>query len=88
MNTIKKLIKLICTTITTLYGMLFLLSISSIILTIPTMLLWDWLMPKIFNLPEITLAQAWGLNILSNIIFKSKTNDIKPVVKNKKQILL
>ncbi len=35
------------------------------------MLLWNWLMPTIFNLPTITYFQAWGLVLLSHILFKS-----------------
>jgi hypothetical protein len=31
----------------------------SVVLAIPVMLLWDWLMPTIFGLKEITLMQAW-----------------------------
>ena len=34
------------------------------------MLLWNWLMPPIFNLPVITFWQAWGLVILTHILFK------------------
>jgi hypothetical protein len=45
--------------------------ILSLILSIPTMLLWDWLMPEIFGLKEVTLFQAWGLNFLSAILFKT-----------------
>ncbi|TVQ18087.1 MAG: hypothetical protein EA382_18165, partial [Spirochaetaceae bacterium] len=33
-------------------------------------ILWNWLMPEIFGLPEITYWQAWGLLILSMILFK------------------
>jgi len=46
----------------------------SLILALPVMWLWDWLMPTIFGLPEITLMQAWGLNFLSSLLFKSHTN--------------
>jgi hypothetical protein len=45
--------------------------ILSLVLSIPTMLLWDWLMPEIFGLKEVTLFQAWGLNFLSAILFKT-----------------
>lgn len=31
--------------------------------------LWNWLMPAIFGLPEISLLQAAGLFILSKLIF-------------------
>ena len=43
----------------------------SLIMALPTMLLWDWLMPTIFGLKEITLFQAWGLNFLCGLLFKS-----------------
>ena len=32
--------------------------------------LWNWLMPVIFRLPAISFWQAWGLQILSNIMNK------------------
>ncbi len=35
------------------------------------MILWNWLMPDIFNLPEITFWQGWGLVLLSHILFKA-----------------
>ncbi len=35
------------------------------------MLLWNWLMPDIFSLPRINYWQAWGLVLLSHILFKS-----------------
>ena len=34
------------------------------------MLLWNWLMPVIFGLKTINYWQAWGLLILSSILFK------------------
>ena len=35
------------------------------------MLLWNWLMPSIFGLGEITYWQGWGLVLLAHILFKS-----------------
>ncbi len=35
------------------------------------MLLWNWLMPDIFGLPKIDYWHAWGLVLLSHILFKS-----------------
>ncbi len=32
--------------------------------------LWNWLMPGIFRLPQIGFWQAWGLLVLSSILFK------------------
>ena len=34
------------------------------------MLLWNWLMPDIFGLPLIGYWQAWGLILLSHLLFK------------------
>lgn len=44
---------------------------------LPTMWLWNWLMPEIFNLIEITFGQALGLVVLSSILFKSSNTKIK-----------
>jgi hypothetical protein len=44
------------------------------------MLLWNWLMPELFGLKEITFWQGFGLLILSKIIFgrtSFKWNDNK-----------
>ena len=35
------------------------------------MLLWNWLMPDIFGLPRIDYWHAWGVVLLSHILFKS-----------------
>lgn len=43
----------------------------SALMSLPVMLLWDWLMPTIFGLPEITWFQAWGLLFLCGLLFKS-----------------
>jgi len=41
------------------------------------MLLWNWLMPTLFQLPEITFWQACGLQLLSTLLFKSVINNKK-----------
>jgi hypothetical protein len=43
------------------------------VMSLPVMLLWDWLMPTIFGLPEITWFQAWGLLFLCGMLFKNNT---------------
>ena len=35
------------------------------------MLLWNWLMPEIFGLKQVSYWQAWGLLALCCILFKS-----------------
>lgn len=47
--------------------------VLSIILAVPVMWLWDWLMPTLFGLKEITLMQSWGLLLLCGMLFKSHT---------------
>ena len=49
------------------------IAIVIVLLGYPLMLLWNWLMPVLFKLPEITLWQAIGLNLLATILFKSTT---------------
>lgn len=50
--------------------------VLTFIFAFPVMWLWNWLMPVIFGLPTITLAQAWGLNTLCGFLFKS-TSSVK-----------
>lgn len=54
---------------------------------LPTMLLWDWLMPELFGLSTITIWQAWGLNILAGILFKNTNTINSKKEKNKKELL-
>jgi hypothetical protein len=35
------------------------------------MLLWNWVMPDIFGLPRVDYWHAWGLLLLTHILFKS-----------------
>lgn len=49
------------------------IALIGLILGLPLMLLWNWLMPSIFNLPEITFWEAVGLNLLTGILFKHTT---------------
>jgi len=41
------------------------------------MLLWNWLMPEIFGLAEISYIQAWGLLLLAHILIKSGYSDFR-----------
>lgn len=47
--------------------------ILAVLLGLPLMLLWNWLLPTIFGLPKITFWQAVGLNFLSTILFKNSS---------------
>lgn len=54
------------------------LAIILVVLGYPVMLLWNWLMPELFGLSEITFWQAIGLNILCTILFRPTINVKKP----------
>ena len=49
-------------------GFTALICLVCLLLGLPLMLLWNWLMPIIFGLPTITFWQAVGLNVLSSIL--------------------
>lgn len=53
------------------------LILITLILWLPLYLLWNWLMPEIFGLTEITMWQALGLMLLSSILFKSGSTSKK-----------
>jgi len=47
------------------------LVLVALIMGLPLMLLWNWLMPMLFGLKTLTFWQAVGLNMLSGILFKN-----------------
>ena len=50
------------------------LFVLAALMSLPVMLLWDWLMPGIFGLRTITWFEAWGLLFLCGMLFKSHTS--------------
>jgi len=55
-------------------GVIGVLILAVILFGYPTMLLWNWLMPTIFNLPYIGFWQACRINLLASILFKPTIN--------------
>ena len=51
-------------------GALVFASLMALLLGFVLLFLWNWLMPAIFGLPVITYWQAWGLILLSHLLFK------------------
>jgi len=47
------------------------------LLGMPLQLLWNWLMPNLFNLPYISFWQAVGLNFMATILFRPTINTKK-----------
>jgi len=41
----------------------------------PVKWLWNWLIPSVFHLREITALEAWGLMTLSGMLFKSNSKE-------------
>jgi hypothetical protein len=64
----------IITAIGTFFVVLTLLFILALIMAIPTYFLWNWLMPTIFAVKEITLFQAWGIIFLCAVLFKNSSS--------------
>ena len=56
-----------------IFAIIFLVLIAGL----PLMILWNMLMPHIFNLPYISFWQALQLNMLSTLLFKSTLIKIK-----------
>ena len=52
-------------------GLLAFVLIIAVIGAIPVWIAWNWVVPFIFHLPEITLVQALMLNILAASFFKT-----------------
>jgi len=48
--------------------------LSAMIMALPTMWLWNYIMPDIFGLIEINFYQALAMNVLSSILFKANTS--------------
>lgn len=52
---------------------LVVIAIVSLVSAIPTYFLWNWLMPEFFAIKMVTFWQAWGVNMLAGILFKSSS---------------
>jgi hypothetical protein len=51
-----------------------LLILACLLFGLPLQILWNLLMPAIFNLPYITFWQACGLQLMAALLFKSNIN--------------
>lgn len=52
-------------------GIIFMVILAVLSFGVVTMLLWNWLIPTIFNGPSVTYFQALGLLVLSKILLSS-----------------
>jgi hypothetical protein len=51
--------------------------LMGLLMGLPIMLLWNALLPELFGFKEISFLQAWGLMILSGLLFKSAPSSSK-----------
>ncbi len=57
-------------TLRKIVAVLAVIGFAALLLSFPTMWLWNWLMPKIFGLIEISFWEALGLNLLTGVFFR------------------
>ena len=72
MNTTNRLL----TSIGAIFTVLLIAFVASVILCFPIKWLWNWLVPSIFNLRRVSVAEAWGLVLLLQL-FLPKTSSGK-----------
>ena len=46
------------------------IAVFGLIMAIPIMYLWNWIMPDLFDLKTITYLQAWGVFFLAGLLIK------------------
>lgn len=51
-------------------GSIAFIAILALLFSLPTMWLWNWLMPSLFGITKITWLQALCVNFLSGVLFK------------------
>lgn len=66
-----KTFNIVSNSITTILTGVLVIILACTIIALPLYFLWNWLMPTIFNLPLISIGQAFGLMLLSGLLFKS-----------------
>jgi len=59
--------------ISNLLVVILVLTLAILAFGLPIMVLWNWLMPTIFGLPEITFWQSCGLQILLSLLIIPNT---------------
>jgi hypothetical protein len=54
--------------LTLLIGALLIGFLASVVMAFPVKWLWNWLVPAIFGLPEVSAVQAWGIVFLLQLL--------------------
>ncbi len=61
----------------------FVVFLTACLAAFPVKWLWNWVMPIIFGLPVITVAQAWGLSFLSAFLTRGSSDYTNAEMKKK-----
>lgn len=65
-------------------GMVLLFVVAFLLMGFAVMHLWNWLLPDLFHLPLINIYQAFGLVILSKLLFGGvRIHTLQPMGKRK-----
>lgn len=55
-------------------AMIVVMVLWAFVMALPTMWLWNWLMPMLFGLKTLTWVEALGVNLLCGFLFKGSYN--------------
>ncbi len=55
-------------------GVLFIFLVLSLLLALPTMWMWNYVMPYFFGIKEADFWHAFAINCLASILFKSSSS--------------
>lgn len=59
-------------------GIFILIGVLALLMAYPTMWAWNYVMPYLFGLKTLSFWQAFSINFLANMLFKSSnTNNCK-----------
>lgn len=50
----------------------FFIIVSALLYALPVWLIWNYLMPRLFSLPSLSILDAFLLNLLTGILFRGK----------------
>ena len=67
----EKIFKVVVAAIVAVAVVLVMATVLCLLCAIPTLILWNWLMPVLFGVTKITFWQAVGINALTSTLFKT-----------------
>ena len=62
-------------------GMLVLVVVLSLLMALPVMALWNWVLPDLTGAGTLTFMRAWGMNLLCSLLFKANTQNLSSLTR-------